>query len=419
MRKVAVVGIGRTVPRPFSPEVSYKELMYEAAVRAYEDAGLDPRKEVDSFIGVSEDFWEGTSIFDEYIPDQLGGALRPVCTIGNEGLHGVATAAMQIMTGLVDVVAVESHSKFSEVERPLRVMTMALDPILTRPLGINPHAIAGLEMAAFVGGSLARRRACAEVVTKNRRNAISNPWAAYPSQLSPDDVLNSEELFSPLRELEFSAPADGAVVVVIASEERARKLSERPIWIDGIGWANETPSLESREWGKAGYARLALEQASRMAGYSSADVDLCEIDDTYAYKEVQHAEALGICEPERYTNYISRGRIDINPSGGSLGCGHLLDATGLFKLAEAVEQLRGTAGSRQVKDARRALVQSWRGVPTTSGAVVLLSNDEGRGEVERRMRVSGRKTVARVEKGGGGHRGKGAGDARARARRRW
>ena len=376
MPRVAIVGIGRTALRPLSSEISYKEMMFEAAVRAYEDAGVEPRKDIGSFVGVSEDFWEGTSIFDEYLPDQLGGALRPVCTIGNEGLHGLATAAMQIMTGLVKVAAVESHSKVSEVDRPQKVMQMAFDPILNRPLDFNPHVVAGLEMARFLGDSRSLRNDCARIVAKNRASGLDNPYAAYPAKLTPDQVLGSADAFSPLKELEMSAPADGAVVVVLASEKKAKELAGEPVWIDGMGWANDTPTLESRDWASARYARWSLAQASKMAGYGTKKADIFEIDDTYAYKEIQHAAALGICKAEDFRRYIEGSAPPINPSGGSLGCGHILDATGLFKLAEAVEQLRGTAGKRQVKGARRALVQSWRGVPTTSGAVVLLSNGD-------------------------------------------
>ncbi len=74
--RVAIVGLGWTGFRPTTPDVSYKELMYEAAVRAYADAGVDPRRDVESFVTVAEDFHEGTSIFDEYVPDQIGASLE-------------------------------------------------------------------------------------------------------------------------------------------------------------------------------------------------------------------------------------------------------------------------------------------------------------------------------------------------------
>jgi acetyl-CoA C-acetyltransferase len=82
---VAIIGVGWSGFRPVTPEVSYKELMYAAAVRAYADAGVDPRKDVESFVTVAEDFHEGTSIFDEYVPDQLGAVLKPVQTIAGDG----------------------------------------------------------------------------------------------------------------------------------------------------------------------------------------------------------------------------------------------------------------------------------------------------------------------------------------------
>jgi acetyl-CoA C-acetyltransferase len=109
-------------------------------------------------------------------------------------------------------------------------------------------------------------------------------------------------------------------------------------------------------------------------------VDFAEVDDTYAYKELQSLEALGLFSPgeageltvEGYT--AIDGELPVNVSGGSLGMGHLFDATGLARTLEAVLQLRGEAGKHQIPEVEIGLVQSWRGVPTTSGAVALLSN---------------------------------------------
>ena len=86
--RVAVVGVGHAGFAPVTAGVSYKELMFEAAQRAYHDAGVDPRTEVDSFVCCSEDLLEGTSIFDEYVPDQLGAMQRPVQTVAADGLFG-------------------------------------------------------------------------------------------------------------------------------------------------------------------------------------------------------------------------------------------------------------------------------------------------------------------------------------------
>src|ERR671925_494951 len=127
--RVAIVGVGHAGFASMTPGLSYKELTFEAAVRAYDDAGVDPRKDVDSFVAVSEDFWEGTSIFDEYVPDQIGGALRPVHTVSADGLFGLATAVMLIRSGAAQVVAVEGHSKASDILSLGSIHQFAMDPV--------------------------------------------------------------------------------------------------------------------------------------------------------------------------------------------------------------------------------------------------------------------------------------------------
>ncbi len=380
--RVAIVGVGWSGFRPKTPDLSYKELMYEAAVRAYADAGIDPRRDVDSFVTVAEDFIEGTSISDEYVPDQLGAALKPVHTITGDGLHGLATGVMLIRSGIARVVVVEGHSKASNILTPDTILAYAQDPVLNRPLRLNTHFVAGMEMHRYLYESGTTREQCAAVVVKNRRNALRNPLASYAADLSLDEVLFGPPLAWPLGKREMAAAVDGAIVMVLASEDVARALREDPIWIRGIGWCNDSPSLESREWGNLPYIQEAAQMAYRQAGLRDPwnEVDVAEIDDTYAYKELQTLEALGFCGYGEAGNLLESGAFDldgelpVNPSGGSLGVGYMLDATGLMRALEAVFQLRGEAGAHQVEGAEVALVQSWRGVPTTSGAVAILSN---------------------------------------------
>src|SRR5438132_10665438 len=131
--RVGIIGVGMTAFRPSTPEYSWKELMFEAASRAYADAGVDPRTEVDSFVTCAEDYYEGFGIFDEFTPDQIGGALRPVCTVTGDGLQGLANAFMQIQTGLIDVAVVEAHSKASDILTLEGIVEHALDPIWNKP----------------------------------------------------------------------------------------------------------------------------------------------------------------------------------------------------------------------------------------------------------------------------------------------
>ena len=383
--RVAVVGIGHAGFAPITAGLSYKELMFEAAQRAYADAQVDPRVDVDSFVCSSEDYLEGTSIFDEYVPDQLGAVQRPVQTVAADGLFGVATAFMLIRSGAARVVAVEAHSKVSDVLTLGAIEQFAMDPVFNRPLGVPALAVAGLDMNAFLERTGLTEEHCAMVAAKNRTNALDNPRAAYPADVTAEDVEDSRPVYWPLRELEVAGRADGCVVVVLAAEERAGDLTEAPVWALGAGWSSGSPTLESRTWGEADFVARAAERAYAMAGVEDPgeEIDLAEVDDVFAFKELQHLEALGLGTAGELAEMLAGGALDadgelpVNVSGGSLGQGNLFEANGLARLLECVEQLRGEAGERQVDEAYVALAQSWRGVPTTSAAVIVLGNEEG------------------------------------------
>ncbi|MFX1474078.1 MAG: acetyl-CoA acetyltransferase [Promethearchaeota archaeon] len=380
---VAIVGVGYTDVRSTTPDVSFKESMFEAAVKAYEDAGVNPRKDIGSFITAAEDYYEGYSIFDEFVPDQLGAVLRPVCTVGGDGLLGLINGAMQIETGVFDVVAVEAHSKASDILTLENIMTHAFDPVYNRAFDAHPFFVAGMEMRKFMHDTKTSREQCAEVVVKNRRNAIDNPAAVYPARITVEEVMGSEMIADPLTRSDVSPLADGTFVMVLASEKKAKKLSDKPIWMKGLGWCSDTPWLESRDWSSAVYTHLAKERAYKMAGITNPrkQIDLAEVDDWFSYKELQHIAALDLCDKRQVGKLLQKGtfnrdgKLPVNVSGGRFGVGNLLEASALQSVLECVLQLRREAGKRQIKSAKTAVAQSWRGVPTGTGCVAILSNE--------------------------------------------
>ena len=382
--RVAIVGVGHAGFAPITAGVSYKELTFEAALRAYDDAGVNPRKDVDQFVTVAEDLWEGTSIFDEYVPDQIGAALRSVHTVSADGLFAIATAMMLIRSGAGKVVAVEGHSKASDIITLGSIHQFAMDPVYNRPLDVSPLAIAGLEMNRYLEATGQTEDQCALVVEKNRRGALDNPRAAFPTEITAGDVAAGDPLWWPLRTHDVASRADGCVVLVLAEGDVARDLTDDPVWVIGAGWDSGSPTLESRSWEEADYVTRAAKRAYRMAGldHPTRDVDLAEVDDTYSYRELMHLEALGLARPGDAgpmleEGYFARdGEIPVNASGGSLGQGYLFEANGLARAMECVLQLRGEAGERQVDGADVALAQSWRGVPTTTAAVTLFASDQ-------------------------------------------
>ena len=378
-KDVAIVGVGASKFDSTTIGQSYKELSYEAAKHAYYDAGIDVRNDVGSFICCAEDFWEGTSITDEYAPDQIGAKLRPLFTVSGDGLLGLAHAYMHIMSGVSDLVVVEAHSKLSDVESKSLVEVLGYDPTFGRLEGVIPDYLAGLEMRRYLEESGNNLEDCAAVVVKNRKNALKNPRAVYGGEVTAQEVLSSEEVASPLRKMDGSQSSDGSVVIVLASDVKARKLSDKPVWVTGISWFSDTPNVEEMDLGQAVYAVNAAKKAYAMARITkpAEQLDFAEVDDTFSFKELEHIEALGLAK--KGGKFVSMGKanpdgvLPVNVSGGSLGMGRFIEATGLVRAYESVLQIRGDAGPMQLPKASKCVVQSWRGIPTQTGVVAVLS----------------------------------------------
>jgi acetyl-CoA C-acetyltransferase len=190
--------------------------------------------------------------------------------------------------------------------------------------------------------------------------------------------MGSEYLFKPVKQYDISPNVDGAIAFVLAEEDTAKQLDVEPIWLKGFGWSSQTPWLSSRSF-NADYARRSAKMAYKMAGVQDPqkEIDIAEVDDRFSFKELQHLEAVGLIEKGKAGEMIEEGILDkqgavpTNVSGGSIGVGNCFEATGLQKALEIVIQLRGHAGKRQVKDTHQGLAQSWRGIPSGSGAVAV------------------------------------------------
>lgn len=383
-KRIAIVGIGCSGFRTTSTDLSYREMIFEAATKCYEDAGGIHPQAIDSFVASSEDFMEGISIADEYVPDQLGAVLKPVQSITGDGIQGLASALMQIKTGQQNIVAASAFSKVSNLSHYEKVAAYATDPAYVRPLKEHPYFIAGLEMNRYLYDSFTTREQCARVVVKNKYNALSNPRAVYGAKVTAEDIVKADPVSDPLNLFDISGHLDGAIVLLLASEDKAREMTDKPIWIKGIGWATDTPNLDSRSKGLGSviYAELAAEKAYEMAGIKSPvkEIDFAEIDDTFSYKELQHLEALQLCGYGEAGKLLEmgcfepEGDLPVNVSGGSLGVGYLHEANGLHRVLETALQLRGEAGKNQLAKVETGLAFAWRGLPTATGAAVVLSN---------------------------------------------
>ncbi|MBI5525007.1 MAG: acetyl-CoA acetyltransferase [Deltaproteobacteria bacterium] len=364
--EVVVMGIGFCGSFPASGGLSYRELIARAASMAYEDAGL-AASEIDGAVSVEEDFNSGYSIADEYVPDQIGMARKPIYTICGDFLHGIASAVMQIRTGQFKTLVVEAYSKASNVLTKDEVLHFAYDPAFGR-LGVTPHYLAGIEMQHFLGSSAYSPADVAEVVVANRSAAIGNALAPYGARLGLSDVLGARPVATPVTELMIARPADAAVVAVLGAADAATN-ARRPVRIAGTGWASGNSIIEHRNHAYSSGSMIAARMAYSEAGLKSPaeECGVFYVSDIYAHRQLMHIEALGITKDALPF---------VNPDGGALGSGDMYEATGGARFFDAVKMLRGEAGAHQLEGVARAAVHGWRGLPTDSCAVAVLEATE-------------------------------------------
>jgi acetyl-CoA C-acetyltransferase len=364
---VAIMGVGICGFTPTSTALSYREMIAQAARMAYTDANITI-DQIDCAVSVEEDFVSGYSIADEYAPDQIGMVRKPVYTIPGDFLHGLGSAVMQINTGEYKIVIVEGYSKASNILTKDDLLRFAYDPVFNR-FGITAQFLAGIEMRSFLSEYGYSLENVADVVVKNRGKAVANSNAPYGIKLSAEDVLNARPVATPVTELMFPRHSDGAIVVVLGTDDVARDLAPMPVYISGTGWGSGNSIIERRDHATSIGTEIAAEIAYKEAGVSNPmqDLDALFVSDLYAHRELMHLQALGTAgfDPD-----------SVNPNGGSLGVGDLFESNGGARLVEAVTQLRGEAGACQV-DCERVLVHGWRGLPTDSCAVAILDAERG------------------------------------------
>ena len=367
--RVAIVGIGQTAFRDSADDRLYHEHDYEAARLALADAGLE-RGELDTVICSGWDAVDGRTISDMHTAMSSGGYLKDSSHVGEDGIMALAYAYMRVAAGLFDVAMVTGHghaeSSFETVSN------VVFDPLFVRALGQSHLVSLAMQANAYVHRSGVGAEQAARVVVKNRGNGGDNPRAHLRSPVSEEEVLGSDPVCYPLRELHCPPQSVGGVALILASEQSVRRITDRPVWVTGISWAIDSYDLGSKELGRLGSLAAAAERAYTMAGIGKPldDLDLAELHDITPYHELMACEALGLA-PERAAARLiddgvtaSGGRLPVNPSGGVV-CTNPIGAAGLCRAAEAALQLRGEAGSGQVAGATRALAH---GMSAPSGA---------------------------------------------------
>ncbi len=376
MKRVALVGAG--VGKFGVRKASFRDLIWEAGKACFDSVPAVKPKDLQGIV-VGSVMPERTA-FQSHIsslaaealgikPSHLSARTEHMCASGTVGIR---YAYAFIAAGLADLVMVLGVEKLNQPSGEEAILNMGtgVDREWEASYGLTAPPCFALAAQKHMAKYGTTEEQMAMVSVKNHNHAAKNPYAHFQKGATLDQVLCSRMISTPFRLFMCSPITDGAAAVIVASEERARDLTDKPVWIHGTGQALDGFTLSSLHEDYSHWPALkrAGEAAYRMAGIGPADVDVAEVHDCFAIAEIIADEELGFCDKGEGGRFVEKGLSDyggtvvVNPRGGLIGCGHPLGATGIAQAAEVFWQLRGEAGPRQVPDAKIALTHNNSGM---------------------------------------------------------
>lgn len=386
MEKVAIIGVGQSAFVRGYPG-SIRELAFEGFKEAVEDAKVSVG-DIDASIICSAPEYDKqrspSGVFAEY----LGLIPQPTCyleSLCSSTSTGLRMAYSLVKSGLHDVVAVLGFQKMSEISsaESQERMGRGADIQWESPFGTMMPAYyamfakAHMEKYGTTLDDMALIRVKAATYGPINEKALFRKPVTLEMFTDPDHFM-SGPVASPLRVGDCCANADGSSCLIVASEEKAKALSKKPVWILGLGAASASVNMAGRDLvtGLA-VARQASEQAYKMAGVTPKDIDVAEIHDCFTISEILAYEDLGFAKPGEGRELVKsketykEGNIPVNVDGGLLSKGHPIGATGGSQIRTIVLQLRGDAGEMQVKDPGIGLVHNIGGVGLYGNVTIL------------------------------------------------
>ena len=383
MTRAAIVAMAQTRFEPKKGSERVQEMVWEVVKEVRDKTGLGIRSkpgDIDTAVTCSDDFFDARTISDACIGDLVGGHFGTEEKVAMDGLNAVFYAAACVLSGHSEATLVAGHCKESQGDSRNLIGYCASDPIFQRGIGLDYLSCAGLQMSAYLHRTGATERQCAAAVARDRRHAAKNPKAQAQKPVSVDDVMRSPYVCDPLKELDVYPVSDGAIAMIVTTEDRAKKLTDKPVFIEGAGSCYNDYYLGDRDLSRDLALVAAARRCYQRAGIKDPrhDLDLIEIAAGYSYQELLFLEALGLVDDGHAGKLIESGATDfggklpVNVSGGMLA-GNPLMIGGLARAAECFLQLRGEAGDRQVAGAKKALAQGATGPAAQHHIVMVLA----------------------------------------------
>jgi acetyl-CoA C-acetyltransferase len=382
-RKTAIVGVYEH-PSRFAPDKSMYQIMGESIHGALDDAGLTIR-DVDGICTAGMGMGAmGVVGFCDYM--NLTPNFMDSTNIGGASFVAhTAHAAAAINSGLCNVAVIAYGSTAASARFAIGTGGGGGggDPCDQYEIPYGPTTVGAYAMIAqrhmYEYGT--KPEQLAEIAVTMRHHASLNPVAKYRDPITVEDVLASRIISSPLHLLDCCIISDGGGALVVTSAERARDLKKKPAYILGVG---ETVRHAAR--GQRDFLEIAAYQSGRLAferaGVAHKDIDMAMVYDSFTITVLTTLENLGFCQRGEGGAFVTGGRLrydgdlPLNTDGGGLSSNHP-GMRGIFLVIEAVKQLRGECGPRQVKNCKIALAHGTGGALGTrhSGATLIVTNE--------------------------------------------
>ncbi|MTD54677.1 acetyl-CoA acetyltransferase [Amycolatopsis pithecellobii] len=371
----AIVGVAESDLGQVGPGLSALDLIGQATARALADAGLT-KNDIDGVLCHSAFFDLPPSAVAEYLGIQP--SYTDSTAIGGASFVGyLQHAASAIEAGLCEVALITYGSTQRSSSSGLVTSGPALVKSDETPFGprmpVTAYALAAARHMHEFGTT---REQLAEVAVAARRWAQLNPAAFKRGPLTVEDVLSSPMVSSPLTVRDCCLVTDGGGAVLVTSKARAKTLRRPPVYLLGCAEAHTHRHISQMPDLTTTGARASGERAFAAAGLKPSDVDVAELYDAFTINTILFLEDLGFCAKGDGGGFVTGGgiapggRLAVNTSGGGLSYGHP-GMFGIFLIIEAVRQLRGECGERQVPDANVALVHGNGGVLSTQVTTLL------------------------------------------------
>jgi acetyl-CoA acetyltransferase len=383
--KVAIVGVGESDIGKV-PNMTGLGLNAQAAKRALDDAGLKV-SDIDGVLtaySFTEPYFMLGSVLCEYLGLKPRFSASVVCGGASPAVM-LKHAAEAIVSGQAETVLVcAGENRATGVSRDAAVAALLAvgHPYFEQPYGGSIPGYYAMIAQRHMHVYGTTREQLAHVAVNTRAHALLHPNAHMKKPVTLAEVLDAKPIADPLGMLDCCLISDAGGAFIVTSAERARDLKARPAYLQGIGEYHThehlmcAPSLT--EFGATESGRIAYE----MAGLGPQDIDVAQLYDCFTIVPIIELEELGFAERGAGGAFFAEGhariggKLPVNTHGGMLSHAHAGAAGGLFGIVEAVRQLRGGLGERQVQGAEVALVHNEGGI-LSSHCTLILANDQG------------------------------------------